>query len=117
MPFTISIEPAEAGKVVYAPLAPPAAGGPAKGQLALKILVTNTGTEAMKVIGVKLSFKRAPGPVSFLANLDVAPGATEAWLMAPPYFLLPQPAPASITVAVSASGVAAPVTKTLPLAA
>jgi hypothetical protein len=116
--FTIALEPVEGGNLVYAPLAPPTAGAPSQAQLALKVLIENTGADTLHVTGVQLSFSGGPAVATTLlpATLDVAPSTTSAWLMAPPYVLLPQPAPSSITIAVLATG--APIaTATLPLAA
>lgn len=115
--FTISIEPVEGGNLLLAPLAPATAGAPATAQLALKLMITAGATD-VTVVDVTLSFSGGPAisPRSYAVNVPVTAGLTGVWVMEPPYVVLSQPGPASITVAVSAQGVGAPVTATWPLA-
>jgi len=52
----ISVEPVEAGKVVYLPLAARTAGGGTASKLVLRLELKNTGDAALKVTGIRFSF-------------------------------------------------------------
>ena len=102
--LTLSIEPAAGGAVRYAPLAPAKAAAAATAQLALQVVVTNTGTSSAHVTGFSLTFSGGPAvaAVSFPVDLDVAAGQSVEWHMSQPqYVLLPVPAPASVTLTAS----------------
>ncbi|MEV8441884.1 hypothetical protein AB0425_31270 [Actinosynnema sp. NPDC051121] len=56
----MSVEPVEAGAVVYGRLAPPSAGSPAKGQLSLRLVIKNNEGQQVHVTEVLVSFVGAP---------------------------------------------------------
>lgn len=110
--ITITVEPMESGAVVYAPLAPPTAGGGANGQLSLKIWVKNNGASQVHTNQLKVSFVGSPavGPSTFPLDLTIAAGATASWFVATAQnILLPVPAPGQIRLAVSCDGFDTPV--------
>jgi hypothetical protein len=117
---SVVVEPEESGKVVYLAMAPKSSGAAAQGQLSLKLFVTNSEPASVTVSKVQLTFAGGPAVAakSYAPNLVVAKGATGIWFFQPgDSVLLPQPAPASMTVAVTCQGFDKPWTATFGLAA
>lgn len=115
--LTISVEPMEAGEVVYAPLAARKDGASTNAQLELLLNVTNNEPAAVTIDELALTFASPPAPgVTMTVGLTIQPGATGQW-----YFgsadtvLLDSPAPTQITAALICVGFSDPATATWPL--
>jgi hypothetical protein len=117
--LAITVEPLEAGAVVYGPLAPRSAGSPANGQLSLKLWIKNNEAGQIHVNQLNISFVGAPAvsPVTIPLSLDVASGKTESWFFATANtIVLPVPAPGSIRLNLKCDGFDTPSGVLLPLA-
>ncbi|MGW4115868.1 peptidoglycan DD-metalloendopeptidase family protein [Actinosynnema sp. NPDC004786] len=115
----MSVEPVEAGAVVYGRLAPPSAGGPAKGQLSLRLVIKNNEGQQVHITEVLVSFVGAPAvnPVTIPVNLTIAAGKTASWSFAAANTVfLPVPAPATVRVGLTCDGFDTPAAVLLPLA-
>ncbi|HYJ89373.1 MAG TPA: peptidoglycan DD-metalloendopeptidase family protein [Pyrinomonadaceae bacterium] len=117
--ISVIIEPEESGRIVYLAMAPKTSGAARKGQLSLKLIVTNNETASVKVTKVRLTFQGSPAvnAASYSPNLTVAAGTTAQWFFQPAdSVLLPQPAPPKVKVEVTGQGFTDPWTATYDLA-
>jgi hypothetical protein len=117
--LTISVEPMESGRVVYAPCAPKTSANPHNGICALKLGLKNREASALHVNQVQVSFVGSPAATgkTIAASLDIGPDATKSWFFATQdEIVLPHPAPSHIRIRVRCDGFDAPASLLLPLA-
>jgi len=113
----IVVEPDEGPSVVYSLLAPPTKGGDKQGQLSLLLKITNQEPSPVQATSLQLSFANPSAPsVTIPLNLAIGVGSTAVRMFAPSeYVLLPEPAPAEMTLDISCAGFSDPAQTTLPL--
>jgi hypothetical protein len=117
---TITVEPTEAGAVVYLPLAPSTAQHDLTGALALKLWIRNNEASTVHVDTLTVSFTGgAPvSPVTVPLDLDVDPGAQVPWFYSTQQIqIIPVPAPPTVKLGLAFKGFADPATVTRPLKA
>ncbi|GHJ48921.1 hypothetical protein Cs7R123_62630 [Catellatospora sp. TT07R-123] len=139
-PIAIAVEPIESGDAAYALLAPAKNGDPEAVKVVLRLNLTNTGTQDLKVSGIEFQF--AGGYTQTMQGLDqllvikdpvantddggvFTPGQTKTWtngrITLPGnqvgfnQVYLPAPAPAWVTVRVFVAGYLFASEVTLPL--
>ena len=133
--LVFTVEPEEAGAVVYLPLSPKTAGAEATGHLALKITIKNMETKQVSLNNLVVSFLGQPAlpavtiPVQVgvenpvtkvieMKDLQIGAGASASWFFQPNNNIdLPMPAPAQIRMSLTANGFSDPVAVTMPLKA
>jgi hypothetical protein len=140
--LTIAVEPVEAGKAVYLPIAATAADQGALVKIVLRLRITNGESKKVVVSGIQFSFPGSPAAPIMMQGVDLvltpdgstaadakgalAPGQTATWsngvvaldknTTVSNAVYLPAPAPAKITASVSCSGFGSPASVTLALA-
>jgi hypothetical protein len=131
--LTISVEPSEAGAIVYLPLAPNMAGAPPAGHFAIAISVKNNEAKPVTLNALTVSFVGSPAvasatfpllagvknPVTGVVEqkkITIAPTASAGWFFQPKNNItLPVPAPAQAKLSLLCEGYSDPVTLTVPL--
>jgi hypothetical protein len=116
--LSVSVEPSVGGAVVYEPVAPETAGGPAHGLLALRLGLTDIDDHALHVNDIEVSFpgQAAVPPHSYPVDVSLSVGGQQVWnFTRSDEIVLPAPAPAQVRLKVWADGYAAPFTLTMPL--
>jgi hypothetical protein len=131
----ITVQPSEAGAVVFLTLAPKSAGAPQAGHLALKLSIKNNEAKPVVVSSLTLSFIGNPGAPSVtmavtkgVTNpatqqveqqpLTIAAGATGSWFFQPANNItLPVPGPSQIKLALACDTFSEPLLLTMPLKA
>jgi Bacterial tandem repeat domain 1/Peptidase family M23 len=117
--LTISVEPMESGKVVYAPCAPKTSASAHNGICALKLAIKNHESSAVHLNQVQVSFVGSPAAQGKLiaASLDIGPDVNANWFFATSdEIVLPHPAPSHIRIRLRCDGFDAPASLLLPLA-
>jgi murein DD-endopeptidase MepM/ murein hydrolase activator NlpD len=117
-PLSVGVEPSVGGAVVYEPVAPETAGGQAHGLLALRLALTDVGSQALHVNDIDVSFLGQPAVPShsYATSLDINVGGQVVWNFArTDEIVLPSPAPAQVRLKVWADGYSAPLALTMPL--
>src|SRR4051794_18097790 len=117
--ISVTIEPSEAGSVLYLPLAAKTDQDQPTAQLSLQFTITNHRTSAVHLNQLKLSFTAPPAvsAVSIPISLDIAPSATVEWNFdTPNNILLPFPTPSSFKLSLSGTGFTSPAKFNFPLA-
>jgi hypothetical protein len=133
--LSFTVEPEEAGAVVYLPLAPKTAGAEPTGHLALKLRITNNESKKVTLKNLVVSFIGAPALPAItiavrasvrnpatdqieLKLIEIAPGASATWFFQPNNNItLPLPAPGQVKLGLSADTFSDPVNLTMPLKA
>jgi hypothetical protein len=128
--LTISVEPSEAGKVVYLAEAAPTKDKPLTARLFLQLAITNGEATTITLDKLSLLFNNSqPGivtrPIHWLQKdgtytpVKIDPGKTQLWWFQKPgdEVILPAPAPTSVTLAISVEGFHFAAVATRPLAA
>jgi hypothetical protein len=131
--LSFTVEPEEAGAVVYLPLSPKVAGGEPTGQVALKLTLKNNETKQITLKNLVVSFIGAPvlpavtiplqvgvkNPVTEVVEMkdvQISAGDSKSWFFQPDNNItVPLPAPGQIKMSVSVATFTDPVSVTMPL--
>jgi hypothetical protein len=123
--LVFTVQPSEAGAVVYLPLSPKVAGGEGAGHLALKLAIKNNEGKQITLKNLVVSFVGTPTlaavsiPVKAGANmtsLQIGANASASWFFQHTNNIsLPMPAPGHIKLSLSCEGFSDPVIVTMPL--
>jgi hypothetical protein len=138
--LSISVEPVEAGKAVYLPLAPKASGQTPKIKIVIRLRITNNEAKNVSVSGIQLSFPGSTASAIHMqgvelvliedgmktASATIQPGKTATWSNGVVALsssntisnavYMNAPAPPKIELGVSCSGFGTPATVTMDLA-
>ena len=130
-----TVQPSEAGAVVYLSLAPKVNGAPRSGHLALKLSIKNNEAKPVQVSTLTLSFIGSPAATSVTIEVTVGvtdpatkkfeqkpliigAGATGIWFFQPAHNItLPVPGPTQIRLALACVGFSEPLQLIMPLKA
>src|SRR5262245_62459596 len=84
-PITALVEPFEAGKFVYLPMAPITSNSKARGRVFLRFDITNTGADPLTVTSVKISFPGSSVPAETKTiGIQVDPAKMRRWWFGKP---------------------------------
>lgn len=118
-PVTFDAEPMEGGKIVYLPVAAETANDLSKGMLGLRLSITNSGSKDIRLTAIRCTFQVMNGGfgAQFVRDLVIGAGQTGVEYLTPDESIaLPNPAPASVQIALFFEGFAEPRTREFDLA-
>jgi hypothetical protein len=118
--LTITVEPSNAGTILYLPLAPKSTNDPARGEVTLALTIHNNEPLLVQLIDLTVSFIGSPAVPAKTISLDLnLPGhGTAGWNFAKANDIVtPFPAPSQIRLSFNCLGFDQPAVLTLPLVA
>ena len=116
--LTITVEPSNAGTILYLPLAPKSTNDPARGEVTLALTIHNNEPLPVQLIDLTVSFIGSPAVPAKTISVDLnLPGhGTAGWNFAKANDIVtPFPAPSQIRLSFNCLGFDQPAVLTLPL--
>jgi murein DD-endopeptidase MepM/ murein hydrolase activator NlpD len=111
--LTLTVEPSQAGAVLYGPLAAGTAFGEQAAQLSIRVWIKNNEPTTVVINTIALSFVPPPlvNPVTISVDLSIGPGETKLWNFATKNnIILPEPPPPTFTLSAWCNGFSDPAT-------